>query len=204
MRRKERRSAPVDKLSRIWLLLGYCLHSGVCETTMLQPNNGLSTTRTARICSRNPIDVILSSPFSGNWLRVCTREPHENSMTAYTRGSIRLSNPGGVRRISVRGLMSPFRLRRRKFGKFDYEMVHSEVYLNKYVVSIAPFSTRACPDCSQNIQQNALFCMFSHFNFSSNFPERSADPICPYVQTPMIKPVRCPDSEPQTSGVGPD
>ena len=25
-------------------------------------------------------------------------------------------------------------------------MVHSEVYLNKYVVSIAPFSTPACPD----------------------------------------------------------
>ena len=35
--------------------------------------------------------------------------------------------------------------------KFDYEMVHSEVYLNKYVVSIAPFSTSAGPDCSQNI-----------------------------------------------------
>ena len=35
------------------------------------------------------------------------------------------------------GSMPPCRLRRRKF---DYEMVHSEVYLNKYVVSIAPFS----------------------------------------------------------------
>jgi len=36
---------------------------------------------------------------------------------------------------------------------FGYETVHSEVYLNKYVVSIAPFSrpTPACPDCSQNI-----------------------------------------------------
>ena len=53
-----------------------------------------------------------------------------------------------VRRILVRGLMPPCRLRRRKF---DYEMVHSEVYLSKYVVSIAPFSTHACPDCSQNI-----------------------------------------------------
>ena len=30
-------------------------------------------------------------------------------------------------------------------------MVHSEVYLNRFVVSIAPFSTPACPDCSQNI-----------------------------------------------------
>jgi len=47
--------------------------------------------------------------------------------------------------------MPPCRLRRRKFGKFDYEMVHSEVHLNKYVLSIAPFSTPAYPDCSQNI-----------------------------------------------------
>ena len=42
------------------------------------------------------------------------------------------------------------RLRRIKFGKFDYKMVHSEVYLNKYVVSMA-VSTPVCPDCSQNI-----------------------------------------------------
>ena len=32
--------------------------------------------------------------------------------------------------------------------KFYYEMVHYEVYMNKCVVSIAPFSTPACPDCS--------------------------------------------------------
>ena len=49
------------------------------------------------------------------------------------------------------GSMPPCRLRRRNFWKFDYEMVHSEVYLNKYVVSIAPSSTPACRDCSQNI-----------------------------------------------------
>jgi len=48
----------------------------------------------------------------------------------------------------LQGLMPPCHLRRRNF---DYEMVHSEVYLNKYVVSIAPFSTPACHDCSQNI-----------------------------------------------------
>ena len=47
--------------------------------------------------------------------------------------------------------MPPCRLRWRKFWKFDYKMVHSDVYLNEYVVSIAPFSTPACPDCSQNI-----------------------------------------------------
>ena len=91
----------------------------------------------------------------------------------------------GVRRILVRGAMLPCRLRRRKFWKFDYEMVHSEVYLNNYVVSIALFSTPACPDCSQNIQKTALFCMSSPFNFSSIFLVGSADPICPYVQTPM-------------------
>ena len=53
-----------------------------------------------------------------------------------------------VRRIlAVMGVNAPCRLRRRKFGKFDYEMVHSEVGLLK----------------------NALFCMFSFFNFSSIF-----------------------------------
>jgi len=36
-------------------------------------------------------------------------------------------------------------------------MVHSEVYMNQYVASIAPFSTTACPDCSQNIQITAVF-----------------------------------------------
>jgi len=59
--------------------------------------------------------------------------------------------PRNVRRILVRGSMPPCRLRRRKFRKFDYEMVHSEVYMNKYVINIAPFSTPACPDCPQNI-----------------------------------------------------
>ena len=59
----------------------------------------------------------------------------------------RLVNPArNVRRILVRGSMPACRLRRRKLWKFDYEVVHSEVYLNNYVVSIAPFSTSACPD----------------------------------------------------------
>jgi len=70
-------------------------------------------------------------------------------------------------------------------------MVHSEVYLNKYVVSIAPFSTPECSQMSNNnnnnhqldqpvitritsappaIQKTALFCMYSLFNFSSIFP----------------------------------
>ena len=54
-----------------------------------------------------------------------------------------------IKRCPVRCLQGHPRI------KFDYEMVHSKVYLNKYVVSIAPFSTPACPDCSQN-------CSFSH------------------------------------------
>ena len=76
----------------------------------------------------------------------------------------------GVCRILVRGSVHCCCLKRRKFRKFDYEMVHSEVYLNKYVVSISPFSTPACPDCSQDFQKTALFCMFLLFNFSSIFP----------------------------------
>ena len=64
--------------------------------------------------------------------------------------------------------------------------MHSEVYLNKYVVSIAPFSTSAYSDCSQIIQKTALFGMFSLFNFSSIFLGGSADPICPDVRTPMV------------------
>jgi len=64
-------------------------------------------------------------------------------------------------------------------------MVHSEVYLNKYVVSVAPFSTRACPDCSQNIQKTAIFAFFRFLVFHPFFQGESADPICPYVRTPM-------------------
>jgi len=41
-------------------------------------------------------------------------------------------------------------------------MVHSEVYLNKYVVIIAPFSTPAYPDCCQNIYINIENCSFLH------------------------------------------
>ena len=42
-------------------------------------------------------------------------------------------------------------------------MVHSEVFLNKYVVNMTPFSTPACRYCS-------LFCMFSLFNMHRNRP----------------------------------
>ena len=80
------------------------------------------------------------------------------------------------------GAVPPYLLRRRKFWKFDYEMVDSEVYVNKYVVSIAPFSTTACPDWSQNIQKTALFCMFLLFNFSSIFPGGSQlTPFAPWA-----------------------
>ena len=112
--------------------------------------------------------------------------PHEIHLRQPTNTPVAAGN---VRKILVRGSMPACRPRRRKFRKFDYEMVHSEVYLNKYVVSIAPFSTPVCPDCSQNITKTwktVLFCMFSLFNFSFIFPGESADPICLYVRTPMI------------------
>jgi len=64
-------------------------------------------------------------------------------------------------------------------------MVHSGVYLNEYVVSIAPFSTSAFTPPLTLIQKTGLFCMFTLCNFSSIFPGGSADPICPYVRTPV-------------------
>ena len=59
------------------------------------------------------------------------------------------------------GSMPRCRLRRRKFLKFDYEMVHSEVYLNTCGQHSAVFLT--------SIQKTALFCMFSLFNFFIHF-----------------------------------
>ena len=63
-------------------------------------------------------------------------------------------------------------------------MVHSEVYLNKYVASIAPFSTPACLDCSQNIQKTALFCMFSLFIFIHFSREGQLTPFAPMCGLP--------------------
>ena len=66
-------------------------------------------------------------------------------------------------------------------------MVHSEVYLNKYVVSVAPFSIPACSHCSQNMtyHRNLLFfCIFSHFNCSSICPGGQLIPFALCVRTP--------------------
>ena len=100
-------------------------------------------------------------------VRACCRSGVSVRISRQTRGSAG---------FLLGGLMPLCRLRRRTFWKFDYEMVHSEVYLNKYVVSIAPFSTTAF-----KIFRKLLFCVCSLFNFSSIFPGGSADPICPYV-----------------------
>ena len=45
-----------------------------------------------------------------------------------------------VRGILVRGVSAPLPREAKKIMKFDYKMVYSEVYLNKYVVSIAVMS----------------------------------------------------------------
>ena len=61
-------------------------------------------------------------------------------------------------------------------------MVHSDVYLTKYVVSIAPFSIHLPALIAVNIFRKLLFfAYFRFFNFSSVFPGGSADPICMYV-----------------------
>jgi len=59
--------------------------------------------------------------------------------------------------------MPPCRPRRREFGKFGYEMVHSKVYLNKYVVSTAPFSYFAFTRTP--IQKTGLFACFRFLIF---------------------------------------
>ena len=83
--------------------------------------------------------------------------------------------------------MPPCRLRRRKFWKLDYEMVHSEVYLNKYVVSIAPFSTPACFDCSRNIQITALFACFRFLIFHLFFQGGQPTPFAPMCGRPRLQ-----------------
>ena len=107
----------------------------------------------------------------------------------HTSGTVYLTSSlaGPSARFWLGGSMPYCRLRRRNFfsSKFDYEMVHSEVYLNKYVVSIAPFSTSACPDYNINIE-NCFFPCFRFSIFHPFFQEGSANPICPYVRTPMI------------------
>jgi len=81
--------------------------------------------------------------------------------------------------------MPPSRLRQRKFWKFDYEMLHSEVYLNKYMWSayIAPFSPPP-------FRKLLFFACFRFLIFHPFFQGGgSADPICPYVRTPMDRPL---------------
>jgi len=76
----------------------------------------------------------------------------------------------GVRRILVEVSVPPCRLRRIFFENLTTKwciLTYELVYLNKYVVSIAPFST---PAFTPPPFRTALFCMFSLFNFSSIFP----------------------------------
>ena len=90
----------------------------------------------------------------------------KTAFVRYSRASERFtSHSGGSTGFWLRGSMPPCRLRRRKFCKFDYETVHFGVYLNKYTVSVAPFSTPACPDCSQNIYKTAFFACFRFLIF---------------------------------------
>jgi len=62
-------------------------------------------------------------------------------------------------------------------------MVCSEVYLNKYVISIAPFSTPAFTPAQ--LRKLLFFACFRFLIFHQFFQGVSADPICPYVRTPV-------------------
>ena len=86
----------------------------------------------------------------------------------------------------LRGSVLPCRLRRRKFGKFGYKMVHSKVCLNKCVVSIAPFSYPAFTPPSSPFRKLVFFACFRFLIFHP-FSKGSADPVCLYVRTPMVQ-----------------
>jgi len=66
-------------------------------------------------------------------------------------------------------------------------MVHSEVYLNKYVVSIAPISTIAFTPTPTPFRKLLFVACFRFLIFHPFFQGGSADPICPYVRTPMLR-----------------
>ena len=142
----------------------------------------METTRTMDIAwrERKLLDWRLRSQYNsvikGHWKWLNSRSA-QRCHSSWLRDCKVTDQPGGSAGFWLGGSMPPCRLWRRKFRKFDYEMVHSEVYLNKYVVSITPFSTSACPDCSQDIQKTALFCMFSLYNFSSIFPGGQLTPF---------------------------
>ena len=80
--------------------------------------------------------------------------------------------------------MPPCRLRRNFFLKIYYEMVHSDVYLNKYSAVLYTCLSWLISKYNINIE-NCSFCMFSLFNSSIHILGGSADPICFYVRTPM-------------------
>ena len=81
--------------------------------------------------------------------------------------------------------MPPCRLRQNKLWKFDYEMVHSEIYLNKYVVSIAPFSTPAFTP--PPIQKTALFACFRFLIFHPFFQGGQLTPFAPMCGRPWSR-----------------
>ena len=87
-----------------------------------------------------------------------------------------------VRRILVRGVNSPL----------PPENLTTKWCILKYiwtnVVRIAPFSTPACPHCSQNINiENCSFCTFSLFNFSSIFHGGQLTPFAPMCGRPCTR-----------------
>ena len=113
-------------------------------------------------CFRRHLKTVLLAQQRRHHSVKCVRDLFMTTRCINSRSFIHsLSNRSkNVRRILVRGSMPPCRLRRRKFWKFDCEMVHSEVL------------------------KNAVFARFRFLIFHP-FSGGSADPICPYVRTPM-------------------
>jgi len=79
--------------------------------------------------------------------------------------------------------MLPCRLRRRKLGKFGYEVLYSKVCLNKYVVSTAPFSYPAFTP--RPFRKLVFFACFRFLIFHPFFQRGQLTTFAPYVRTPM-------------------
>ena len=123
-------------------------------------------TRTRDLFSRKSNALTITPP--GHWCWIQT----ETVFTARDHSK-------GVRRILVRGSMPPCRLRRRKFWKFDYEMVHAGVYLNKCGQHSAVLYNIAFTSTPHPPFRKLLFCMFPLFNFSCIFPGGQLTPFAP-------------------------
>ena len=99
-------------------------------------------TMVLRVYDAGQLKYMLSVKFYCIWDRT-DRTEHGRGRVGYgqklVRGRVGMDHNKNVRRIFVTGSMPPCRLRRRKFCKFDYAVVHSEVLKNALFLHVFAF-----------------------------------------------------------------